>query len=309
MGSLLDLRHLQTLAAIRDCGTMAAAAARLHLTQSALSHQIKTLEAAYGGSLFSRKSRPLRLSPLGQRLLDLADEVLPLVRAAERDLARIAQGRGGRLYITLDCHSCVDWLMPAMDAYRSHWPEVEMDLTLGYSFDPLPALAQGQVDLVITSDPVAMAGIAYQPLFRFQFLAVMASGHALAGRDRIEAGDLAGETLITYPVDRARLDVYRLFLEPRGVEPAGRRSAELTSMILQLVANGRGLAVLPAWAIDKFLARDYVSARPLGPEGLWATLHAALRSEDAERPYLLDFIATARETCFQTLTHIAPVAA
>jgi LysR family transcriptional regulator for metE and metH len=137
----IELRHLRTLAVLRDTGSLAQAAERLHLTQSALSHQSKSIEDHFGMPLFLRKSRPLRFTPAGQRLLALADTVLPAALAAERDLARLAVGRAGRLHIAIECHSCFEWLMPTMDAFRENWPEVELDIVTGFSFDPLPALA------------------------------------------------------------------------------------------------------------------------------------------------------------------------
>ena len=304
----VELRHLRTLTVIRDSGSLARAAERLHLTQSALSHQIKGLEQHYRCRLFARKSRPLRFSHAGQRLLDLADQVLPAVAAAERELGHLAVGGSGRLHIAIECHSCFEWLMPAMDAYREHWPDVEMDLSVGLSFEPLPALARGDVDLVITSDPQTLPGVAYEPLFRYQALLAIANGHRLARKARIEPHDLAGEVLITYPVERARLDVFTQFLAPAGVEPAGQRTAALTAMILQLVASRRGVAALPDWVLTDALARRYVSARPLGAAGLWGTLYAAPRAQEQNLPYVRDFIDVARRTSFHTLSGIRPAA-
>ena len=89
----LDLRQLRTLAAIRDTGSLAAAAERLHLTQSALSHQLKDLESSLDLALLVRKTRPPRFTKAGERLLALADIVLPAIRDAERDLTRISCGQ------------------------------------------------------------------------------------------------------------------------------------------------------------------------------------------------------------------------
>ncbi|MFZ5593857.1 MAG: LysR family transcriptional regulator [Pseudomonadota bacterium] len=300
----LEVRHLHTLTVIRDSGSLARAAERLHLTQSALSHQIKALEEQFGCALFMRKSRPLRFTPAGIRLLALADQVVPAVRATERELTRFAEGRTGRLHIAIECHSCFEWLMPTIDAYRNHWPEVEMDLSTGFSFAPLPALARGDIDLAITSDLQPLNGIHYEPLFRYQALLAMANDHLLAAREWITPRDLASETIITYPVDRSRLDVFRHFLDPAGIEPAGRRTAELTLIVLQLVASRRGVAALPNWVLADYLAHSYVTARPLGKNGLWNTLYCALRSDDREKPYLRDFIDTAKTTSFRNLNGI-----
>ncbi|HCA66423.1 MAG TPA: LysR family transcriptional regulator, partial [Pseudomonas sp.] len=65
--------------------------------------------------------------------------------------ARLAGGTAGRLHMAIECHSCFQWLMPTIDQFRDAWPEVELDLASGFSFAPLPALARGDLDLVVTS--------------------------------------------------------------------------------------------------------------------------------------------------------------
>src|SRR6202050_2919178 len=196
----LELRHLETLLALSQCGSLSKAAERLYLTQSALSHQLRALENHYGAALVEKNVRPLRFSATGQRLLGLAKVVLPLVAEAGRDVARLAQGRGGPLRIAVQCHNCFDWLMPAMDAYRSLWPEVELDIISGFVVDPLPLLERGEAELAIIHDrPQAHPTIAFSPLFRYESVALMSPRHRLAAKPWLDAADFAAETLITYP--------------------------------------------------------------------------------------------------------------
>ena len=304
--ALVELRHLRTLAALRDTGSLVEAAERVYLTQSALSHQLKDLEDRIGATLFVRKTRPVRFTNAGRRLLALADRVLPEVRSAEQDVARLAGGEAGRLYMAIECHSCFDWLLPAIEAFREDWPDVELDLSSAFGFQPLPALARGDLDLVITSDPVDLPGVAYLPLFRYEAVLAVAPDHPFAVRREVEPADLASEVLITYPVDRDRLDVLTRFLDPAGVEPTRIRHAELTPMMVQLVASGRGVACLPNWALAEYTERELVRAVRLGDKGLWPVLHAAVRAEEAEAAYLLAFADVAIATCFDRLKGIRP---
>ncbi|SDM27703.1 transcriptional regulator, LysR family [Franzmannia pantelleriensis] len=303
---MLELRHLRTLIALRDAGSLVEAAERVHLTQSALSHQLKDLEERLGSPLFLRKTRPVEFTRAGQRLLALAEQILPQVRMAERDLARLAGNEQGRLHMAIECHSCFQWLMPTIDYFRDNWPEVEVDIPGGHHFDPLPALAREQLDLVITADPQPLPGVHYEPLFRYQGLLAVAKQHRLAGRAWITPDDLAEETLITYPVEHARLDVFSQFLDPAGVEPQEIRTAELTIMMMQLVASGRGVCALPNWALTEYLERDYVRGVALGEDGMWSTLFAAIREETRDAPWMEDFLRTARETSFAVLEGVKP---
>ena len=300
----LELRHLRTLTALRDTGSLAAAAQQLHQTQSALSHQIKTIENYYSAPLFIRKSRPMRFTPLGERLLQLADDILPAVYHTEQAVQQISGASRGRLHIAIECHACFDWLIPTMDDYRRQWPDVELDLSTSFAFEPIPALSRGRVDLVITSDPQETPDLVYEPLFRYQALLALNNHHPLKAKKYIEPDDLRDLTLITYPVERSRLDIFNYFLDPAGVEPALQRTAELTVMILQLVASGRGVAALPNWVLTEYLDYSYVSARPLGKTGIWSTLYAAVRKSDRELAFVEAFLNQARDTAFKKLRNI-----
>ncbi len=303
----LEIRHLKALEAIRLSGSLVEASRRLHLTQSALSHLIKDLEQRLGMPLFIRKSRPLQFTSAGLKLLELAEEVLPRMKTTELDLVKLAGGRSGRLNIAIECHSCYQWLMPTIDQYRQHWSEVEMDFSTGFNFAPLPALARGQLDLVVTSDPVALPGIEYIPLFRYEMLLAVANQHPLRNKAFVEPEDLQNETLIIYPVEQGRLAIFRDFLDPASIEPASVRTAELTLMMLQLVVSQRGVSALPNWALSEFLIKDQVVAIPLGAEGIWSTLYAAVRTELRQQAYITEFITAAVDTCFDTLSGIEPI--
>jgi LysR family transcriptional regulator for metE and metH len=298
---MLEFRHLRTLSALQSSGSLVRAAQLLNLTQSALSHQIKLMEERYGAPLFERKSLPIAFTATGSRLLALAETVLPAVEQAERDIARLSQGDHGQLRVALECHTCFDWLMPVMDAFRQRWPEVEIDLVSGFHSDPVELLRSGQADLVIGSD----CGPDFKvfPLFRFEILVVLAQKHRLAAHRRLEAADFAGETLITYPVPESRIDLIREILLPAGIQ-FERRTAELTVAILQLVASRRGVAALPNWAIKNYVDYDYVQAKPVGAHGLWSDAFVSVPPALAGQAYVADFVNVIREQCARTLDGI-----
>ena len=295
---MIDLDDLRLLAALEEEGSLGGAARRLHRTPSALAHRLKALEGRLGLRLWVRDRRLQGPTAAGRRILAVAREVLPRLEALGAELERLARGEGGRLHITVECHSCFEWLMPVLEALRERLPGVELDLSPGEAFDPLPRLRRGEVDLVLTSDPPegeGGRGLAVLSLFRYQALLAMAPGHPLAGKAWIAPADLAGETVLVYPVPRERLDVFRRFLEPAGVEPTRVRAVGLTVLMLQLAASGRGVCALPAWALADYLARGHVATRPLGPEGLWGVLHAVVRAGEEALPAVRAFVELARE--------------
>ena len=306
MISILELRHLHTLTALLETGTLSGAAARVHLTQSALSHQIKQLEDYYGASLFERKTQPVRLTPAGQRLHALALSVLSQVSEAERDIARLVQGRAGKLRIAVECHTCFEWLMPAMDVFRENWPEVEMDLVSGFHTNPLGLLHESRAELVIVSERKKEDSVVFHPLFSFEIVGLVAGTHPLAQKEYLTPRDFADETLVSYPVPDDMLDVVRQFLRPKGIQPK-RRTAELTVAILQLVASRRGIAALPEWAVQGYLNSNYVLGKRLGKKGLRGELYAVTGSEISQAAYMQDFLHTLGTVSFNRLPGLIPL--
>lgn len=302
---MIEIRHLRSLKAIRDSGKLALAAQHVHLTQSALSHQIRAIEQHYAISLFQRTAHGLRFTPMGERLLQLAEVVLDATDQAERDLERMKSSQAGELRIVLECHTCFDWLTPVMDAFRRAWPEVEMDLVAGFHSDPWSLLTEGKADFVIGGRPDSAAlsksiALEHVPLFAFEILAVLPPDHALRNRAYLRAEDFSQQTLITYPVADERIDLIRHVLAPANI-PFHRRTAELTIAIMQLVASRRGLAALPSWGLQNYVQHEYVIAKPIGKKGLWSELYATGAVETMQRPYTRDLVSIIRSSCQQHL--------
>ncbi|MDU9004018.1 LysR family transcriptional regulator [Sedimentitalea todarodis] len=290
----IEFRHLRTIKAIHDCGGLARAADQLNITQSALSHQIKGLEDQAGVELFIRRSKPMTLSAAGFRLLRLAEQVLPQVEATLSEFSNLRDGKTGRMHIAIECHACFEWLFPVLEGFRKNWHDVDVDIRPGLAFDALPALQKEEVDLVVSSDPEDLPGVTFIELFDYQAVFVAAAVHPLSSKPWVEATDFRGETLITYPVDRSRLDVFSQLLIPAKVEPAGIRQVELTAVILLLVASNRGVSVLPDWVVREVkYSSDYVT-RPLTEKGVTRRLYAAVRSDEMDKPFMRDLIDLAR---------------
>ncbi len=290
----IEFRHLRTIKAIHECGGLARAADQLNITQSALSHQIKGLEDQAGVELFLRRSKPMKLSAAGLRLLRLAEQILPQVEAMQDEFSSLRDGRTGRMHIAIECHACFEWLFPVLEDFRKSWSDVDVDIRPGLAFDALPALQKEEVDLVVSSDPEDLPGVEFVELFDYQAVFVAAASHPLADKSYVEAEDFRGQTLITYPVERTRLDVFSQLLIPARVEPASVRQVELTAVILLLVASNRGVSALPDWVVREVKYNsDYVT-RPLTKEGITRRLYAAVRSEDLEKPFVQELVDLAR---------------
>lgn len=290
----IEFRHLRTIKAIHESGGLARAADHLNITQSALSHQIKGLEEQAGVELFLRRSKPMKLSAAGMRLLRLAEQVLPQVESMQAEFSAVRDGKAGRMHIAIECHACFEWLFPVLEEFRKKWGDVDVDIRPGLAFDAMPALLREEVDLVVSSDPEEMPGVQFIELFDYDAVFVASRQNPLAQKSYIEAEDFLGQTLITYPVERTRLDVFSQLLIPAGIEPAQVRQAELSAVILLLVASNRGVSVMPDWVVREVKYNSDYITRPLTKSGITRRLYAAIRNEDAEKPYMTGLVKLAK---------------
>lgn len=285
---MLELRHLKTLTALRAHGSLAAAADELHVTASAVSHQLKELESYYDISLVNRRTRPLTFTPAGKAVLKLADSILPQVTRTKANLKRLAHGQAGRLRLASECHSCFDWLMPILNQYRREWSDVELDFATGFEPEPHHLLLEGDIDLLITASNLDLAGINYQPLFEYESRLVLAPTHPLAEEAVLQPAQLTEETLIAYPVEAKRLDIIDKFMAPAEMEFKQIRTTELTAMLIQLVASERGVAALPDWVVAEYEKKGWVVSRTLG-SGVYCQLYAATREASHDIAYMQGF--------------------
>ena len=290
---MLEFRHLKTLTALREHGSLVAAATDLCLTPSAISHQLKELDQWFGVEVVNRRSRPVSFSNVGLRLLKLADDILPQIQIAHTDIARIVHGQTGRIIFSSECHSCFDWLMPLLNQYRQQYPDVDLDFVSGFESNPHELLQNAEFDLLITADPIALKGIEYFPIFEYESRLVLSNTHPLVRAEKITIQELAEQTLVTYPVDKHRLDIMAKLFIPANLHPKEIRTTELTQMLIQLVASGRGISALPDWVVNEYEQKGWVTSRRLdcvSSKGLRRTLYAGYRTEDKDKSYFEGFL-------------------
>jgi len=292
---MIDRQHLRIVKAIQTQGTVTDAAKSLFLTQSALSHAMKKLEATYNVPLWEKEGRRLRLTQAGHSVLALADRVLPQFEHTEEQLKRFSEGKQGILRIGMECHPCFEWLLKIVAPFLKAYPDVDVDVMRAFSFGGLQALHGYDIDLLLTPDPLKLNTITYTPVFEYEQVLVMHKMNTLADKPFITPTDLANETLITYPVEQSRLDVFSQFLSPAHCSVKRHKTIETTEIILQMVAADRGVTALPNWLIDELDDNANLVYRRLGKHGLPKTLYIGHRKTNDALGFVEEFIKLACE--------------
>jgi len=304
---LLTLKILRTLTALRDTGSLVEASNQMCLTVSALSHQFKDIEDELGSQLFVRKSKPIRFTPLGRRVLALADQILPQIEAGELEIRRQALGQAGRLRLGCECRFSFEWLLAAAQVFRSRWPHVDFEVAEEVQAEPLESDKDGGLDLLITPYVEAKEHALYIPLFRGQLCLLVPSGHMFAKRRYCNASELAGQVLVVAREESFRQGFLRQLFHEMGETPAIVRSADLPTIMIQHVVNGKGLALLPRWAARPYVEQGMVRDISIGKQGFFYTLYAVIRSAESEIQHFQGFIETAREYADNALPDVESV--
>jgi len=287
---VLDVRHLKLIETVAEHGSLTRASHYLHLTQSALSHQLRDLESALGAPLFHRSGKRMVPTQAGARLLQTARETLRTLESAEADVRRIATGQETALRLSTECYTCYHWLPRVLAVYRERFPNVNVQVDAAATHAPLPVLLAGKLDLAIVLERPADPRVRYTPLFDDENVVILPVGHPLARKRYIEPADLEDQTLFMYAVPREESTLFRRILDPAGVNPKRVSTMQLTEAIVELVKGGLGVSVLARWAVASELENGGLVARPLTAKGYHRRWYAATLRDGRTPPHLAEFI-------------------
>jgi LysR family transcriptional regulator, regulator for metE and metH len=261
---MIEVRHLRLVWAIAEEGSITKAGQRLHLTQSAVSCQLREVEADLGAKLFLRLPRRMVPTELGERILRAAQELLPRFESLEADL------RGDKVRkpvrISTECYTAYHWLPKLLARMRARDPRLEVEIVLEATRKPASALMEGTIDVAVMTRPDAASRLRFKPLFVDELLIVTAPSHRLAHKAFVEAADLADEHIIIYDMPDEHSTLINEVLRPAGVK-ARISKVQLTEAILEMVRANLGIACMVGWAIRPYVEDGRLVALKLTRHG------------------------------------------
>lgn len=293
---MIDSKYLEILKEVKSQGSVTAAAEKLHVSQSALSHMIRKLEERYNLKIWVKQGRNLHFTKAGDYLLDVAERILPQLQNAEEMLCDYASGMRGNIKVGMECHPCQKWLMAVASPYLEQWKDIRFEVANAFNFSGVNALVDHEIDLLITPDPIQHPQLTFQPVFDFELVLVMSKEHPLSQKKFIEPKDLIEEELVTVPVSIDRLDIFTRFLIPAKCRPKNHVTVETSELILQLVSHNRGVAVLPDWIVRTTTRNPNLRCLKLGKRGLEKSIHIGIRKGEEDIDYIKGFFDIAKNT-------------
>jgi LysR family transcriptional regulator for metE and metH len=293
----LEVRDLRLVHAVAEHGSLTRAGLVLHLTQSALSHQLADLEARVGAPLFSRLGKRMVPTPAGERLREHAQTILAALTRAEEDMGATAREREVILRLATECYTCYHWLPRVLREYERDFPRVETRIVAEATRRPVAALLKGMLDVAVVSSPVRDRRIVTTPLFRDELMAVTAPGHPWAERAFVTAADFTREHLMGYNLPLRENTFVQEVLVPGGNLPRQVSDVHLTEAIVELVKAGLGVSVLARWAVAPRVRSGELAAVPIGEHGTYRQWSAAYLNYKIVPHHLAAFVALLGHWC------------
>lgn len=279
----VELKHLRLIKYIVDGGSMSNATHKMFLTQSALSHMLREFEGSIGVKVFARRGKKLHLTDEGNAILFHAEKVLSELSELEKTVANFKVANKERIRISTGCYTSYHWLPAVVKVFREKMPEVIIDIVIEATHKPLSYLENGELDIAITdSKPLVPSRYRTDFLFEDEFLLLVAEDSPYLKLKPFTAGSLNGEVLFIYEMEQKISTAFKQFIRPNGIELAAVTKMQLTEGLIEMVAAGLGVTIMPCWMASPYLKQGKVKAIKL-PGGRVSREWYAVSYKDATK--------------------------
>lgn len=294
MSQLLELRHLRYFVAVAEELHFSRAAKRLHIAQPPLSQQIRNLERYIGHPLFTRNSRTVTLTQVGETLLERSRYLLRRLEDDLETVRRVGRGEIGTLTVGFIGSAMLTVLPALIGSYRKRFTKVDLRLRELTTSSLVEAIRQGAVDLGFLRDAGPTEGLAVEKVLAERFVVAVAKKHPLASRQKISLVELKGEPLILFARELGPLawDKTIALCETSGIRPTIVQDAPEWLTVLRLVSSGLGFSIAPACVAT--IQTPGVVCRELTKCPISTNIELARRN-DHLNPIMDAFLAEARK--------------
>jgi LysR family transcriptional regulator, regulator for metE and metH len=291
----MEIRHLRLIKTVAEEKGITRSLDKLFLTQSAVSHQLRDIEERIGCKIFYRSKNQWLLTSEGKILYDTAVRILSELDQAMDKVNGMREGHVGTIRISTGCYTSYHWLPAFLTRMKVLYPKLDVQIVVEATHRPLQNLLDNVLDLGITSDPADDKSLKYIELFKDEVMAVISVNDEASRKKFLSAEDFKTQSLIIYSYPLESVSVYQHFLKEQKIMPKEIIAIPLTEVALEMVKAGMGIMTMPKWALKPFVTIPEVQLIKIGQRGLMRTHYAAIRHEDSDKKYILDFIENLKE--------------
>jgi LysR family transcriptional regulator, regulator for metE and metH len=258
---MLTLQHLYIIEKITSEGSVTRAAEKLNLSQSALSHQIRDLEAASGLKLFNRIGKKLVLNEAGQRIVSGSQKVLPVIRELEAELKEMREGKKQTIRISTECYTSYHWLPRLLTGFDEDFPGVDIEIVAEATRRPMEYLEAGKLELALVNGTSANTSLHFEPLFDDRMVVMLSDKHPLALRNTpLEFSDLHTETLVAFQIGKSDNLLSQDLVS--NLSPKRVIHVPMTEAIVEMVRFGMGITVMAEWVARQYIGTGGLTTLP-----------------------------------------------
>lgn len=286
----MEIRHLKLIKAIVEEGSITKAIDKLHLTQSALSHQLKEAEYQLGTAIFLRVNKKLVLTKAGEKIYELANEILNKLTETQSQIKQMVFGESGEIRISTECFSSYHWLPSVLKQFHLLYPNIELKIVTEATHVPLQKLLENTIDIAIVSDTIKDNHIKYTELFQDEMVMVVSENHSWADKKHVIAEDFINEHLIIHSLPMETVTIHQFLLAPAKVSPKKITPMPLTEASLEMVKADMGVMSMAKWALQPHLKNNPIKAIKIGKNGLKRKHYVATRANETYPDYFQHFI-------------------
>jgi DNA-binding transcriptional LysR family regulator len=276
MKAPLDSRQLRAFATLARTGSFTQAARELHLTQSAISYSIKSLEADVGCRLLDRLGKKVTLTQAGEQLLHHGARILQEMESARESLTHLGKWGRGRLRLGASTTACQHLIPPVLREFKESFPEHVISIEPGDTPAIVAALLQHRIDLALALEPENEPQLDFHQLFTDELHFLVGAQHAWAQTGQVERADIPRQNYILYSKSSVTFRLTESYFRKENMVLNTMMEIGSMEATKELAKLGLGICILAPWVAKKEIEEGSLVALPLGRRKLvrrWGILH------------------------------------
>jgi len=283
----MKLNHLLLVKTVAEVGSLIKASKKLHLSQPALSHQLKDLEEYLNIEVFKRIGKSLKLTDVGKRILKSANEIIDNVNNLEKDIKSNFLNSVKEITLASSCYTGYYWLPNIIKEFTKDNENVEINISHEATDDPIGFLLENNIDLAIVSRKKRNPNIEYLPVFKDKLVVIVSKNHEWKDRKSINIEEFQDQKVIIYP---RPITAFQNLLNQNKVTPFKKIKVQLTEARVEMVKANLGVSVMANWAVKPYIERNEIIPINLTKNGIIRTWYAAYRKNDSKKNLILSLL-------------------
>ncbi len=276
----MDTRLLRVFCAVAESGSLVVAAGKVHLTPSAISHSLKSLETDLGCRLFERVGKRMVLNQAGEQLLSQIQGPLSALDTAAEAIKRLGKWGHTRLRVAASATACQHILPQVIRELKKNDGAIELRIESGDTPRVIELLRANKVDLALTIAPENTNGLEIRSVFRDELMFVFSTSHPWADGRPITRDEIRAQQFIIYQRSSVTAQVIDEHFRQLEIVPSVAMEVDSIGAIVELLKLNLGVSVLAPWTVEHELIRKTLKMRPLGAKPLrrqWSAVSLATR--------------------------------